>query len=77
MPYSKDEILEYLQMCWEEVDARVPSLDLGAPSGFHWLFFSKFELQLYNLRHLQHHTGQLIDRLRTVAEIGVDWVGAV
>jgi len=74
-PYSKEEILEYLAICNQEIDTRVPSLDLNAPSGFDWLPFGKLELQLYNLRHIQHHTGQLIDRLRTVAQIGVGWVG--
>ena len=76
-PYSQDEILEYLQVCWAEVGARVPGLDWDAPSGFFWLPFGKLELQLYNIRHLQHHTGQLIDRLRTTAQIGVPWVGSV
>jgi len=73
-PYSKEEILEYLEICCREIDAKVPSLDLNAPSGFYWLPFCKLELQLYNLRHISHHTGQLIDRLRTVAQIGVTWV---
>jgi len=73
-PYSREEILEYLQICCEEIDARVPCLDFDAPSGFSWLPFEKLELQLYNIRHVQHHTGQLTDRLRTVAQIGVAWV---
>jgi len=76
-PYSKEEVLEYLRICSREIDARVPSLDFSAPSGFFWLSFAKLELQLYNIRHLQHHTAQLIDRLRTVAQIGVAWVVAV
>ena len=76
-PYSKEEILEYLEICRQEIDARVPSLDFDAPSGFLWLPFNKLELQLYNIRHVQHHAGQLIDRLRTVSQIGIDWVVAV
>jgi hypothetical protein len=32
------------------------------------------ELHFYNIRHLQHHTGQLADRLRTAINIGVPWV---
>ncbi len=75
-PYSKAEVLEYHALCRAEVEARVPEMDLEAPSGFHWLPFNKHELQFYNLRHLQHHTGQLADRLRTVANIGVGWVGS-
>ncbi|MFZ0963400.1 MAG: DinB family protein [Terriglobia bacterium] len=76
-PYTKEEILEYLQICREEIDVRVPCLDFNAPSGFSWLPFGKLELQLYNLRHLQHHTGQLVDRLRTAAQIGIAWVAAI
>jgi hypothetical protein len=30
-------------------------------------------VHLYNLRHLAHHTGQLADRLRIAANIGVTW----
>jgi len=75
--YSKEEILEYHEICCAEIEARVPSLDATSPSGFYWLPFSKLELQLYNIRHIQHHTGQLIDRLRTVEHIGIAWVGAV
>jgi len=76
-PYSKEEVLEYLAICSAEIHAKVPGLDFSAPSGFSWLPFNKLELQLYNLRHLQHHTAQLIDRLRTAAQIGVAWVGMV
>jgi len=75
-PYTKADILEYLALCRSEVETRVPSVDLEAESGFHWLNFTKLELQFYNNRHIQHHTGQLIDRLRTKEGIGVGWVGS-
>jgi len=74
IPYTRTELLEYHEICRGEVAARVPDLDLAAPSGFHWLPFDKLQLQLYNLRHVAHHTGQLTDRLRTVANIGLAWV---
>jgi hypothetical protein len=73
-PYSRAEILEYHKLCCAEVEARMPKLDLSAASGFYWLPFNKMELQLYNIRHLQHHTGQLADRLRAVAGVGINWV---
>lgn len=76
-PYSQVEILEYFEICLREIEAKVPSLDFNAPSGFYWLPFTKLELQLYNIRHIQHHAGQLIDRLRTVEGIGIGWVVAV
>jgi antitoxin (DNA-binding transcriptional repressor) of toxin-antitoxin stability system len=37
---------------------------------------SKLEHQLVNIRHIQHHTAQLMDRLRASEDIGVKWVGA-
>jgi hypothetical protein len=74
-PYSKPEILEYLEFCCGVVRARVPQLDLGAASGFPWLPFGRLELQLYSIRHLQHHAGQLIERLRERTGAGVEWVG--
>lgn len=73
-PYTKADAIEYLDWCRAEVDLRVPALDLAAPSGFSWLPFSRLEVQFYNIRHLQHHTGQLADRLRTAAGIGLAWV---
>jgi len=75
-PYSVAELGGYCQWCRELVDSAVDRLDLQAPdSGFPWYRMSKLEHQLVNLRHLQHHTGQLADRLRHRAGRGVDWVG--
>jgi hypothetical protein len=74
-PYTKDDILEYLLMCKDEVDLKLDSTNLNAESGFSWLPFNKLELQYYNIRHIQHHTGQLYERLRTQLNMGLGWVG--
>jgi DinB family protein len=73
-PCSKADVLAYLAHVRGIVDERVPSLDLAAESGFDWLKFDKLELQLYNVRHLQHHTGELMERLGSRAGVEVDWV---
>jgi hypothetical protein len=74
-PYSKIEILEYLEFCKEQVREKVPILNLeNSESGFSWLPFGKLELQFYNIRHLQQHTGELCERLGTTAGLDVDWV---
>jgi hypothetical protein len=73
-PYTKDQVLEYLAFCRQQVAEKVPALDLDAPSGFHWLPMNKLELQFYNIRHLQHHTGQLSERLRNSVDFGLRWV---
>jgi hypothetical protein len=75
-PFSKDEVLEYLSFCRNEIETKVDIVDLTAESGFHWLPFSKYELQLYSIRHIQHHTGQLFDRLRSQPNVELKWIGA-
>ena len=74
-PYSKEEILEYLALCEEQVKIQTPRLDSDAPSGFDWIPHNKLELQLYNIRHLQQHTGELCERLWATHQIEVRWVG--
>lgn len=77
-PYTQAEILEYLEVCQEQIKEIVPTLNLASgESGFSWLPFSKLELQFYNIRHLQLHTGELCERLGTSAGIDVGWVGMV
>jgi hypothetical protein len=73
-PFTKGEILEYLAVCQNEVENKVSCVDLEADSGFDWLPFNKLELQFYNIRHLQHHVGQLGERLRAQEGIGIGWV---
>ena len=73
---SRAGILEYLSFCQALVDERVPQLHLGAASGFARRHFDKLELQLYSIRHIQQHTGELMERLGSRAQIEVDWVGA-
>ena len=74
-PYRRQEILAYIDYCRSHVDRTVPSIDLSAPSGFHWLPFDKMELQIYNIRHLQQHVGDLSTLLLTQADLEINWVG--
>jgi hypothetical protein len=74
-PYTPAEILEYIDFCRDQVAQQLPKLDYTAPSGFSWLPFNKLELQFYNIRHIQHHTGELYERLGTRAGVELRWVG--
>ena len=75
-PYTKEEVLEYWRICDGMIDAGVDALDLDASTcGFFWYDMPKLDHQLMNTRHIQHHAGQLDDRLRIVGgEIG--WLGS-
>ena len=76
-PYTKAELLRYLEHGRAKCRATVAALadrDAGAPSGFDWLDAGAFEMLLYNLRHVQHHTGQLNLLLRQATGSAPGWV---
>ena len=73
--YTKSEILDYLVICQQQVTQQLPLLNLEGESGFSWISFSKMELQLYNIRHIQLHTGELCERLGAHGKIEIRWVG--
>ena len=76
-PYTRKQVLEYCDSLYDRVDDLVAGIDLeSAESGFYWYPIPKLEHQLVNLRHLQHHTAQLADRLRNQVGVGVGWVGS-
>jgi len=75
-PYARDGVLAYLSLVRRVVDEKVPALDFDAESGFHWLAFGKLELQIYNIRHVQQHTGELMERLGARSGVDVPWVAA-
>ena len=77
--YDKPSLVRYFTHCREKVDQALTqetAESLGGPSGFFWLKFSRAELYLYNLRHVQHHAAQLILRLRLDYDADFKWVSA-
>jgi hypothetical protein len=74
--FTPEEITAYVAICRqkavETLAAETPA-SLQGPSGFPRLPFSRAELHLYNIRHIQHHTGQLSAFLRRL-DIHADWV---
>jgi hypothetical protein len=73
-PYTQAEVLEYLAFCRDEVETRLSQTDFAGPSGFEWLPFDKLELQVYVIRHLQMHIGELAARL-SGRGIEIGWIG--
>jgi hypothetical protein len=81
---TRDETLAYIPLCRQKMLATFASETretLEGPSGFSYRRISRAELHIYNLRHLQHHTGQLSAYLRRVDEAlkmptALPWVGS-
>ena len=75
--YTKAEVLAYWSICESMIDGAVDALDLNNPqSGFHNFKVPKMEHQIINIRHVQYHQAQLVDRLRAATGAGVGWADA-
>jgi hypothetical protein len=75
MPYTRSEIMEFIDFLKGEIDPMVDKLDLEGESGFHWKPCNKMEFQFEIIRHLQHHTGELADRICKNTDAELNWVG--
>jgi hypothetical protein len=73
--YEKTEIFDYMETTMHKIEPALYHLHATEPSGFHWLPFSKLELEFYNIRHIQHHAAQLIERIREAYGKEVRWCG--
>ncbi len=81
--FDQLEIAEYLAICRQkaiEALAAETRESLEGPSGHARRKFSRGELYIYSLRHVQHHTGQLSAYLRRIGPAfqGLEvlqWVG--
>jgi hypothetical protein len=80
-PLTPAQIHAYILTCRQEArDAIAAETEhtLAAPAAFRRREkMSRAELHLYNLRHLQHHTGQLSAHLRrTTPATNPRWIGS-
>ncbi len=77
--YGKDELLRYLAHGRARCRATLAVLTPEAAArrcAFGWGAPSFLELLLYNLRHVQHHAGQLNLLLRQATNAAPRWVGS-
>ncbi|MEZ4899826.1 MAG: DinB family protein [Saprospiraceae bacterium] len=73
--YTSAEVLHYLTSIRDRLTQAVREKDLESPSGIGWLPMTTAELHLYNIRHVQHHTAQLMERLHHAGIHGFPWIG--
>ena len=74
-PYSRQELLEYLDLCSEQAKMQTATVDLTTGSGFSWYPIGKIEMQFVNIRHIQQHAGELAEQLSDKTGIQINWVG--
>jgi len=74
--YERPFIQAYMAHCrtkLSETIAAETAESLSAESTFPWLTFSRAEVYVYTIRHIQHHAAQLILRLRRDYQQDMPW----
>jgi hypothetical protein len=71
-PFTKEEILEKLAQVEKDVVEQIARMDLEEKTGATGALANQFELQIYNIRHIQHHAGELYQRL-SAYPVHVGW----
>ena len=77
--YSRNQIEKYGKFCVEKALETVvleTEQSLCSEACFERREFSRAELHVYNIRHIQHHAAQLILRLRIDADVDIPWIGS-
>lgn len=77
--YEKSQIIQYLDFCRTKAATTIAAetaADLAAPTRFPRRNFSRAELHIYSIRHIQHHSAQLILRLRLDSDVDIPWIGS-
>ncbi|MBK8983074.1 MAG: DinB family protein [Ignavibacteria bacterium] len=75
--YTKDELLKYSQFCRDKCRKLISGLTAESAANRwknEYRNYSVFEILLYNLRHVQHHAGQLNLLIRQSNNEPPDWV---
>lgn len=76
-PYTKDHILGYLNATRKKCQMMAESLTEEKAKRrcvFNWMSPTFLELQLYSMRHVQEHAGQLSLFLGQQGVRGIDWI---
>ena len=79
LTYEKEFVMRYLFHCREKVGRVIrneTTESLNEPSGFERNSFTRAELHVNNIRHIQYHTAQLILKLRFEGQNEIRWVGS-
>ena len=71
--YTKEDTLDYLSFVRATIPSYLERMEPEARCWPSWYDEPQLEFHLNNLRHLQHHVGQLIERRDIVDSISYEW----
>ncbi len=71
--HTKDDLISFIENIETNLLHNIKTLTLDENSGFEWYPYSRLELHINSIRHIQHHTAQLIERLKNKGITGFSW----
>jgi len=71
--HTKEELLSFTDDIVKTLKQKIEALPLDVNSGFEWYPYSRLELHINTIRHIQHHSAQIIERLKAKGITGFPW----
>lgn len=71
--HTKEELISFIDSLESKIQSAIKALPFNHNSGFEWYPNTRLELHINNIRHIQHHTAQIIERLKTKGATGFPW----
>ena len=73
MPYSKEDIIEYMEIINTNVPNYLLHMEPEKKCWPYWYDETQIEFHMNNLRHIQHHVGEIIERHEIVKDFSYKW----
>jgi hypothetical protein len=71
--YTRAEILDYLDFVRKNLPGYLESFKPDEKCWPHWYKLNQLEFHINNLRHIQHHTAQLMERHNVKKSLHIHW----
>lgn len=71
--HTKDDLFHFMDALEDDLLQSIEALPLHEPSGFEWYPYKRLEMHINSIRHIQHHTAQIIERLKASGITGFPW----
>jgi len=72
--YSRQDMLEFIEFVKGTIQKYLFNMKPDRKCWPEWYNLNQFEFQINNLRHIQHHTAQLIERHEKIEEMSNEWL---
>ena len=72
--YSKEEILDFLEFFRSKIESYLEKFKPEEDCWPHWYDENQLEFHINNIRHIQHHTAEMIERADRIKPFSYEWL---